>query len=131
MIGTPHYMAPEQALGQPTGPRADLHALGAIAYRCATGRHPYDAADLAALLYAIVHRMPARPGTLAELLADFDRFCAIALAKAPDERFASGGELARALDAALAGALDPAIRARADAVLRRRPWEAPAMESSA
>jgi serine/threonine-protein kinase len=124
VIGTPHYMAPEQALGQPTGPRADLHALGAIAYRCATGRHPYDAADPAALLYAIVHRMPARPGALAELPADFDRFCAIALAKAPDERFASGAALAGALDAALAGALDPATRARADALIRRRPWEA-------
>jgi serine/threonine-protein kinase len=124
VIGTPHYMAPEQALGQPADPRADLHALGAIAYRCATGRHPYDAADPAALLYAIVHRMPARPGTLAELPADFDRFCAIALAKSPDERFATGAALARALDAALAGALDPATRARADALIRRRPWEA-------
>jgi hypothetical protein len=67
--------------------------------------------------------MPARPGTLAELPADFDRFCAIALAKAPDERFATGAALAGALDAALAGALDPAIRARADALIRRRPWE--------
>ncbi len=123
VIGTPHYMAPEQARGQPTGPRADLHALGAIAYRCATGRHPYDAADPAALLYAIVHRMPARPGALAGLPADFDRFCAIALAKAPDERFATGAALAGALDAALAGALDPAIRARGDALIRRRPWE--------
>jgi serine/threonine-protein kinase len=124
VIGTPHYMAPEQALGQPAGPAADLHALGAIAYRGATGRHPYDAADPAALLYAIVHRMPARPGTLAELPADFDRFCAIALAKAPDDRFASGAALARALDAALDGALDEATRARADALIRRRPWEA-------
>ena len=123
VIGTPHYMAPEQALGQPAGPRADLHALGAIAYRCATGCHPYDAADTAALLYAIVHRMPARPGALAELPADLDRFCAIALAKSPDERFATGAALARALDTALAGALDPATRERADALIRRRPWE--------
>ncbi|HEX3483165.1 MAG TPA: serine/threonine-protein kinase [Kofleriaceae bacterium] len=123
VIGTPHYMAPEQALGQPAGPAADLHALGAIAYRCATGRPPYDAADPAALLYAIVHRMPARPSTLAELPADLDRVCAIALAKAPGDRFASGAALAGALDAALAGALDAATRARADALIRRRPWE--------
>src|SRR5213078_479112 len=61
VIGTPHYMAPEQALGQPVDTRADLHALGAIAYRCATGRPPFDAADPAALLYAVVHRMPVRP----------------------------------------------------------------------
>jgi hypothetical protein len=124
VIGTPHYMAPEQALGRPADTRADLHALGAIAYRCATGRHPFDAADPAALLYAIVHRMPMRPGALAHLPADFDRFCAIALAKAPEQRFASGAALARALAAALRGALDAAIRDRADALLRSQPWEA-------
>jgi hypothetical protein len=69
-------------------------------------------------------RMPARPGALAALPADVDRFCALALAKSPGERFASGAALARALDAALDGALDPGTRARADAVIRRRPWEA-------
>ena len=125
-IGTPHYMAPEQALGQLVDTRADLHALGAIAYRCATGWHPFDAADPAALLYAIVHRMPVRPGALAHLPADFDRFCAIALAKAPEQRFASGAALARALDAAVRGALDAATRDRADALLRAQPWEASA-----
>src|SRR6185436_4562352 len=61
VIGTPHYMAPEQAQGQRVDHRADLYALGAIAYRCATGRHPFDAAEPAAVLYAIVHRMPVRP----------------------------------------------------------------------
>ena len=123
VIGTPHYMAPEQALGRPADTRADLHALGAIAYRCATGRHPFDAADPAVLLYALVHRMPARPGALAALPTDFDRFCAVALAKSPDQRFASGGELARALTAALRGALDRETRDRADALIRARPWE--------
>jgi serine/threonine-protein kinase len=123
VIGTPHYMAPEQARGQAANHRADLHALGAIAYRCATGRHPFDAADPAALLYALVHRMPTRPGALAALPLDFDRFCAIALAKAPDDRFASGAALAAALDAALRGALDRATRDRADALLHTRSWE--------
>jgi serine/threonine-protein kinase len=123
VVGTPHYMAPEQALGRRVDHRADLYALGAIAYRCATGRHPFDATDPAALLYAIVHRMPPRPGALAELPADVDRLCAIALAKSTDERFASGADLARALAAALAGGLDRALRDRADALIRRRPWE--------
>src|SRR5262249_5249996 len=116
VVGTPHYMAPEQALGRRVDHRADLYALGAIAYRCATGRHPFDATDPAALLYAIVHRTPLRPGALAELPIDFDRFSAIALARSPDERFASGDALAGALDAALAGALDRALRDRADAM---------------
>jgi serine/threonine-protein kinase len=124
VVGTPHYMAPEQALGQRADTRADLHALGAIAYRCATGRHPFDAADPAALLYAIVHRMPVRPGALADLPADFDRFCALALAKSPDQRIASGAGLVRALDAALRGELDRDARDRADALIRMHPWEA-------
>jgi protein kinase-like protein len=125
VVGTPHYMAPEQAQGRRADPRADLHALGAIAYRCATGRHPFDAADTAALLYRIVHGMPLRPGALAELPIDVDRFIAIALAKSPDDRFASGAALARAVDAALDGSLDRALRDRADAMIRSRPWEAP------
>ena len=125
VVGTLHYMAPEQAQGRRVDARADLHALGAIAYRCATGQHPFDATDPAALLYRIVHRMPVRPGALAELPIDVDRFCAIALAKSADERFASGEALARALDAALAGSLDRPLRDRGDALIHSRPWEAP------
>jgi protein kinase-like protein len=124
VIGTPHYMAPEQAQGRRAGPSADLHALGAIAYRCATGRHPFDAPELPALLYAIVHRMPVRPGALADVPGDFDRWCAVALAKAPDQRFATGAALADALAAALDGALDDALRLRADAAIRGHAWEA-------
>jgi serine/threonine-protein kinase len=124
IIGTPHYMAPEQAQGQRVDPRADLYALGAIAYRCATGRHPFDAADPAAVLYAIVHRMPVRPSTLAAVPDDFDRWCALALAKSPDRRFPSGAALVAALGAALAGELDEPLRHRADHAIRAHPWEA-------
>jgi len=123
VVGTPHYMAPEQAQGQRSDARTDLYALGAIAYRCATGWPPLDAADPAALLYAIVHRMPVAPSERAELPLDVDRFCAIALAKAPAQRFATGAALADALAAALRGELDPALRERGDAAIRARPWE--------
>jgi serine/threonine-protein kinase len=122
VIGTPSYMAPEQAQGQRLDGRADLYALAAVAYRCVTGRHPFSGADTPALLYAVVHRMPARPGEATELPADADRWFALALAKAPAERFATGAELAHALDDALRGALDPALRRRADARLRALPW---------
>jgi Protein kinase domain len=124
VIGTPHYMAPEQAQGRRADTRADLHALGAIAYRCATGRLAFDAADPAALLYAIVHRMPARPSALADLPADFDRWCALALAKAPERRFATGAAQAAALAAAIRGELAGELRGRADAVIRAHAWEA-------
>jgi len=124
VVGTPHYMAPEQAMGQRADTRADLYALGAIAYRCATGRHPFDAGDPAALLYAIVHRMPVRPSALAALPGDFDRWCALALAKSPEQRFATGAAQASALAQALRGELAGELRERADAVIRTAPWEA-------
>jgi len=124
VIGTPHYMAPEQAPGQRADTRADLYALGAIAYRCATGRPPFDAVDPPALLYAIVHRAPVRPSALADLPADFDRWCTLALAKSPDQRFATGAALAAALDDALRGTLDDALRERAGAMIRANAWEA-------
>jgi serine/threonine-protein kinase len=123
-VGTPHYMAPEQAQGLRVDSRADTYALAAIAYRCLTGRYPFTASDTPALLYAVVHRMPARPGALADLREDGERFFANALAKKPDERFATAREVADALDAALADNFDPKLRKRADALLRRQPWSA-------
>jgi serine/threonine-protein kinase len=122
IVGTPSYMAPEQAQGRRLDGRADLYALAAVAYRCVTGRHPFSGADTPALLYAVVHKMPLRPGDSAELPPDVDRWFALALAKAPADRFATGDELAGALEAALADALDPKLRRRADVVLRALPW---------
>jgi len=122
-IGTPHYMAPEQARGLRVDHRADLYALAAIAYRCLTGRHPFTADDMPALLRNVVERMPAQPSALAELHEDVDRWCAIALAKDPDARWQRGGELADALRAALGGTLDTSSRRRAEALIRQHPWE--------
>jgi serine/threonine-protein kinase len=122
IIGTPSYMAPEQAQGKRLDGRADLYALAAVAYRCATGRHPFSGADTPALLYAVVHKMPPRPGDTAPLPPDVDHWFALALAKAPDDRFATGDELAHTLDAALAGELDPKLRKRAEVLLRKLPW---------
>jgi len=121
-VGTPHYMSPEQAQGKPVDARADLYALGAIAYRCLTGRHPFHAAETAALLYAVVHRRPPRPGALAEVPADLDRWCAIALARSPADRFATGGALADALSDALHDALAASHRSRGDALIRKHGW---------
>jgi serine/threonine-protein kinase len=121
-IGTPHYMPPEQAQGKAVDAHADLYALGAIAYRCLTGRYLYQAADTAAMLYAIVHKTPTAPSALASLPPDIDRWCAIALAKSPGDRFASGRVLADALSDALRGALSDTYRNRGDALIRKHPW---------
>jgi serine/threonine-protein kinase len=123
-VGTPYYMAPEQAQGRQVDTRADLYALAAIAYRCLTGRYPYTGTDTPALLYAVVHRTPARPCELVELASDVDRWFALALAKDPGDRFANGAALVVALAAALAGELDPKARKRGDALIRKHPWEA-------
>ncbi|HUS31146.1 MAG TPA: serine/threonine-protein kinase [Kofleriaceae bacterium] len=123
-VGTPYYMAPEQAQGLKVDSRADVYALAAIAYRCLTGRYPFTGTDTPALLYAVVHRTPPRPGELVELPEDIDRWFAIALAKQPGDRFATGADAVDALIAAFGHKLDAKLRKRADALIRKHPWEA-------
>lgn len=122
VIGTPGYMAPEQAKGEAVDHRADVYAVGGVLYRCLTGRAPFTGADQAALLYAMVHDMPVRPGALAHLDRDVDRVLAIALAKRRNDRFGSVKELADVLESAFVGRLAPRIRVAADGLLRSQPW---------
>jgi serine/threonine-protein kinase len=131
VLGTPPYMAPEQIRGtnEAVDGRADQFALGAIAYRMLTGRDAFHGEDTPALLYRIVHESPA---PLADLLPRtwdprplqgvLDR----ALAKRPDQRWASMGELAHAFE-------DAAERTIADFTpappgLRRPPAPAPIVD---
>ncbi len=58
LLGTPEYMAPEQALGRAVDPRTDLYAVGVLLFRMATGRLPYAAHDPGAMLLAIVNDAP-------------------------------------------------------------------------
>jgi len=120
LIGTPVYMAPEQARGQQVDHRADLYALAAIAYRCLTGCAPFSSGEITDVLYRVVHTAPRRPTSLARLPDDFDAVLAIGLAKQPAQRFASADELANALADAAAGRLPDNVRTRAHAI--DRPW---------
>ncbi|MEO8844925.1 MAG: serine/threonine-protein kinase [Kofleriaceae bacterium] len=122
VIGTPGYMAPEQAKGEVVDHRADVYAVGAVLYRCLTGRAPFTGTDHAALLYAMVHDMPVRPGAIAHLDRDVDRVLAIALAKRRGDRFASVKDLADVLESAFAGKLAARLRVAADGLLRSQPW---------
>jgi eukaryotic-like serine/threonine-protein kinase len=124
VVGTPSYMAPEQARGDKVDRRADLYALGAICYRWLTGRPVVAGKDLHNALYQTVHVMPQQPSTLAELHVDVDAVLAIALCKQPDDRWQSVHELRAALARALAGDLDPETRRRAADLLARHPWGA-------
>jgi serine/threonine-protein kinase len=104
MIGTPQYMAPEQAQGEAVSSLSDIYALGAIAYRCITGRVPYGATDFSALVFQIVSGAPARPSTMVRVPPGVDDVMAIAMAKDPQQRFASAIEFADQLAAAATGA---------------------------
>ncbi|HEU4734244.1 MAG TPA: serine/threonine-protein kinase, partial [Kofleriaceae bacterium] len=120
-IGTPQYMAPEQARGEPVDHRADLYALGAVIYRCLTGRLPFVAGDTPALLYAVVHIMPVRPSALAPVSAQLEAFLQIALAKPREARFESGAELALAFAAAEQHALPDLLIRRARRLAQQLP----------
>jgi eukaryotic-like serine/threonine-protein kinase len=124
VVGTPAYMAPEQARGEKVDHRADVYALAAIAYRWLSGRPAVSGKDLHNALYQTVHVMPQKPSTLAELHEDVDAALAVGLVKEPGERYDRVTELRDALAHALAGELDPRIRRRAADLLAHHPWGA-------
>ncbi len=123
VVGTPAYMAPEQARGEDLDHRADLYSLCVIAYRALTGRPAFAAQVPAVVMAEVVGRMPPRPSQLAELPDDIDVVLAIGLAKSPGDRFTSAGELAAAFAAAADGRASDELRRRARALADRHPWE--------
>ncbi|MBV8761270.1 MAG: serine/threonine protein kinase [Deltaproteobacteria bacterium] len=123
VVGTPGYMAPEQASGGEIDRRADIYAFGALLYRLVTGVPAVIPAEVPVMLQEVTYRMPVQPRSRApQVTADVEAVLAIALAKKREDRFATAGELARAYDAATRGALDPVLRSRAAMILTATPW---------
>jgi hypothetical protein len=122
VVGTPAYMAPEQARGLDVDHRADVYSLAAIVYRALTGHPAFTGKDVPSTLYEVVYRVPTQPSILASLPADVDRMLAIGLAKDPADRFATALELAAWIDAIDDRGLDAAQRRRADDLVARAPW---------
>jgi serine/threonine-protein kinase len=122
VIGTPTYMAPEQARGEQVDHRADVYALGAVIYRCLTGRVPFVARDTPALLYAVVHSMPPKPSSIASITPYEEACLSIAMAKDKRDRFATTAELAEAFAQAWRGVITDDTLRRSRILLRQRPW---------
>jgi serine/threonine-protein kinase len=122
VIGTPAYMAPEQARGEDVDHRADVYSLAAIIYRAVTGHPAFTGKDVPTTLYDVVYRVPTQPTILATLPGDLDRVLALGLAKQAADRFATAAELARWFALAVDDRLSPEQRRRADELILRAPW---------
>lgn len=97
IVGTPRYMAPEQASGKGVDHRADQFALAIVAYRAITGRPAFMGESMPEILYQVLKSTPPAPSTIADVPAAVDRVLARAMNKDPEQRFATPLELASAL----------------------------------
>ena len=104
MLGTPAYMAPEQAVTEPVDARTDVYALGMVMYRVLAGRAPFEAEDDVATLAHQVFTVPAPPSKYArELDPWLEAVLLRAMRKDPKERYPSMDELVLDLDRVASG----------------------------
>jgi serine/threonine protein kinase/tetratricopeptide (TPR) repeat protein len=120
IIGTPHFMAPEQARGEGIDTRADVYSLGSVLFRLVTGRNVFETEHIIALLGRLVIEDPPSASSVRfDVPEALDQVITRAIARRSDERYENGGELARAL--ARVGVLnnDPPATDRSASAIRK------------
>ena len=110
VLGTPHYMAPEQFVGIEVGLQADLYSVGVIAYELLTGRKPFSG-NSAAVMHHVMNVAPANPSSINPKLSPLiDQVLQKALAKKAADRFQSAREFADAIQTAIDASLQISAR---------------------
>ena len=109
LIGTPHYMSPEQFMGQKVDGRSDLFSVGIILYEMLTGEKPFTGEALSTVMHHVIKSAPTAPSELNFAIPDaLSQVVLKALAKRPNERYQDGRAMATALRESVKEHPDPA-----------------------
>ncbi len=104
VMGTAHYISPEQAQGKDLTPASDIYSLGVVMYEACTGKLPFDGPDAVSVALKQVSEMPPAPSTInPEIDSALEGIILMAMAKDPNDRFKDAKEMRQALNDYLAG----------------------------
>ena len=104
VLGTAHYVSPEQTRGQELGPTSDIYSLGVVMYECATGKVPFDGDDAISVALKQVNELPVPPSQVnPNVDGDLERIILRCMEKDPANRFQTADELRRVLNSYMAG----------------------------
>ncbi len=127
IMGTPAYMSPEQFMGQTVDARTDIYSSGVLLYQMLTGERPFEG-SMTAIMHKVLNVAPPRPSELSVTVPQpLDGVVARAMAKRPEQRYATAAEFAQALRAAALGQTVAAPAEDADATMVVPPPAAPAV----
>ena len=104
VLGTAHYVSPEQAQGKDLGPTSDLYSLGVVMYEAATGKLPFEGDDAVAVALKQVNEQPVPPSQINPNVDDnLETIILTCMAKDPSQRFQTADELRRVLNNYIVG----------------------------